>query len=265
MPAQPAFRLHPLGDGLALSAGLGLTLAGYRLNQQLLPLSPANLQGLNTSGLPRIDRFATAYYRPSVAAVSDWIAVAAVAVPAICLRSEYIRQRLPTVGLMAAEGALWTSGLTLLTKGLTQRLRPYVYNAAVAPEEKMTADSRRSYFSGHVAMAAYTTFAGASLYSQVYPDRRAKWVIWAAAALLPDQRAAAHLLNLLILAQCLQASATDSHRGSARLLVEKRSKLRRGRHTARLLSIHEAGKDSNFDSVNSGCADADVLRGHPDV
>jgi len=185
MPAQPAFRLHPLGDGLALSAGLGLTLAGYRLNQQLLPLSPANLQGLNTSGLPRIDRFATAYYRPSVAAVSDWIAVAAVAVPAICLRSAYIRQRLPTVGLMAAEGALWTSGLTLLTKGLTQRLRPYVYNAAVAPEEKMTADSRRSYFSGHVAMAAYTTFAGASLYSQVYPDRRAKWVIWAAAALLP--------------------------------------------------------------------------------
>lgn len=183
--AQPSHRLHPLADGLALSAGLGMTLAGYHLNQQLLPLPPANLQWLNTAALPRIDRFATAFYRPSVATLSDWLAVASVAVPAMCLRSDYVRQRLPTLGLIAAEGALWTSGLTLFTKGLTQRARPYMYNGTVSVVEKMTADGRRSFFSGHVAMAAYATFAGASLYSQVYPDRPAKWVIWAAAALLP--------------------------------------------------------------------------------
>lgn len=183
--AQSTFRLHPLADGLALSAGLGMTLVGYRLNRQLQPLSSADLQQLQSANLPRIDRFATAYYRPSVAALSDWIALASVAVPAACLRSSYVRQRLPALGLMAAEGALWTSGLTLLTKGLTQRVRPYVYNTAVAPAEKMSSDGRRSYFSGHVAMAAYTTFAGASLYSHVYPDRSAKWVIWAAAVVLP--------------------------------------------------------------------------------
>ncbi len=84
--AQPSHRLHPLADGLALSAGLGMTLAGYHLNQQLLPLPPANLQGLNTADLPRIDRFATAFYRPSVASLSDWLAVASVAVPAVVVR-----------------------------------------------------------------------------------------------------------------------------------------------------------------------------------
>ncbi len=185
LAAQSSFRLRPLADGLALSAGLGMTVVGYRLNQQLLPLSPADLPLLDASGLPRIDRFATAFYRPSVAALSDWIAVASVAVPAMCLRSTYVRQRLPALGIMAAEGALWTSGATLLTKGLTQRVRPYMYNGAVSPAEKITADGLRSYFSGHVAMSAYATFAGASLYSHVHPDRPAKWIIWAAAALLP--------------------------------------------------------------------------------
>lgn len=183
--AQSSFRLHPLADGLALSAGLGMTLVGYHLNQQLLPLSSADLQQLQSANLPRIDRFATAYYRPSVATLSDWIALASVAVPAACLRSSYVRQKLPALGLIAAEGALWTSGLTLLTKGLSQRLRPYMYNMAVSPLEKISPDGRRSYFSGHVAMSAYTTFAGASLYSQLYPDRPAKWIIWTAAAVLP--------------------------------------------------------------------------------
>ena len=87
--------------------------------------------------------------------------------------------------LIGLEGAIINLGLTNLTKTLSKRVRPYVYNEQVPLDVKTALNSRYSFFSGHTSMSAYFTFVGAQMYNDLYPNSNKKPLVWTAAAVIP--------------------------------------------------------------------------------
>ena len=86
---------------------------------------------------------------------------------------------------LATEAALLTNGLTLATKRLVLRNRPYVFNPDVPVGEKLPAEARLSFFSGHTSLAASMSFFTAKAWSDYHPRSPWKPMVWAGAAALP--------------------------------------------------------------------------------
>jgi membrane-associated phospholipid phosphatase len=74
---------------------------------------------------------------------------------------------------MYAEALLIGICLPSYGKALTQRIRPYVYNPDVPMDKKLSAESKKSFFSGHTSAAFTSTFFLSSVYGTYYPN--SKW------------------------------------------------------------------------------------------
>jgi membrane-associated phospholipid phosphatase len=89
-----------------------------------------------------------------------------------------------TFTIMYVELALFTKGITGITKSLSGRIRPYLYNTSLTPEERFQLQenegplARTSFFSGHSS----TVFASAVFLSKTFTDIYGKtvWskIIW---------------------------------------------------------------------------------------
>ena len=120
--------------------------------------------------------------------MSDIGAVAAIASPALLLLDPKIdRHELGTILLIGAETIFLTDFATSLTKTLTLRPRPYLYNQDITlPRELLNdRDHRFAFFSGHTSFTAAISFATAQMYVDYNPKSKHKGYVWAAAATLP--------------------------------------------------------------------------------
>ncbi len=86
-----------------------------------------------------------------------------------------------TLLVLYAETLALTNGGTLFAKGVSSRYRPYVYSDRAPLEEKLSGDSKRSFFSSHAANIAAGFFFSAKVYSDYNPGSRITPYIWAAA------------------------------------------------------------------------------------
>jgi len=72
---------------------------------------------------------------------------------------------------LTATGILYSSAAAYVN-----RLRPFVYDAQTPLGKRMSSDSRKSFFAGHVALVATSTFFIARVYADYHPDSHFKWV-----------------------------------------------------------------------------------------
>lgn len=182
--AQVRYELNPLREGILLGGGVGLAVGGTVFANNVKPYSPEEVNNLRVD-IPHFDRFATRHYSLKAEHFSDWMGISSLALPLLAFTGREGRNQAGAIGIMLFEGATWTVGATNLAKALSLRPRPYVFNQDVPMSEKTAREARMSYFSGHVSISAYTAFAGARIFADLYPDSRWKPVVWAAAALIP--------------------------------------------------------------------------------
>lgn len=88
-------------------------------------------------------------------------------------------------------GQLWfqtnlsTLVLTDAVKNGVRRNRPFVYFDGAPLAERMDADARKSFFSGHASLTACNAVFAAKVWSDLHPDSRWKPAVWTVAALVP--------------------------------------------------------------------------------
>lgn len=138
-----------------------------------------------TPHCPRFERFVTRNWDTRAQQQSDYLLMGAMATPLLLLASPQVRRNSLTAGTIGIETYLLTGALTNLTKELTQRRRPYVYNPNAPLAAKMQADATSSFFSGHVSYTASSTFLAAKMYADYHPHSRLRPYVWTTAALLP--------------------------------------------------------------------------------
>lgn len=168
-----------------LGAGVLTTGVSIYLDRRVEPLLEEEIGVLEIDKLFGFDRYSTRYYSHRAHQLSNATALTSIAFPFALLLDKDNRVHSKELLLITLEGAVINAGLINFTKALVRRPRPFVYNGSAPLELKMRQEARYSFFSGHTAVSSYFTFAGAQMYSDIYPDSRHKTVVWTSAAVLP--------------------------------------------------------------------------------
>ena len=161
-------------------------------------LSMNEIESLRRNDINSFDRIATYQWDRSADHFSDMTLKTMVVAPLALAVPQLIKKKwrhTATIGLMYVEAHFLTTGVTSITKALTQRTRPYLYNLSLSVEERFNAQGNgapignTSFYSGHTA----STFAAAVLLSKTYTDiyGRGGWgtVIWSGTLLLASATA----------------------------------------------------------------------------
>lgn len=187
LPAQGLRPYNPSNSTNAILLGLGgsITATSMYLDRRIPQLTEEDIKGLDFDNIPAIDRYSTRHFSLKTDEFTDKLLMTSFASPFFLLLDNVGRQNFDEMALVVFEGALLNAALINLTKVTVRRPRPFNYNPDAPADLKLEKGARFSFYSGHVATAAYFSFTTAQLYSDLHPDSGARPYIWAAAALIP--------------------------------------------------------------------------------
>jgi membrane-associated phospholipid phosphatase len=178
LSAQSPYSLSWEKDGYILGIGGTAAATGYFLYRSVEAPTTSDITLLARGSVNQFDRSATYHFSGKADKASDIIYGIAIVAPSILFTDKTLRDDWKTITFMYLETWLFIGGTSMLSKGLVERYRPYVYNPDVPVYEKLNSDAKMSFFSNH----ATTAFASALFFSTVYSDYHphSKWTpyIW---------------------------------------------------------------------------------------
>jgi membrane-associated phospholipid phosphatase len=166
-----------IGTGAVIGAAAILVIANTK------KLTEEEINSLNPQDINKFDRIAIGPYESDVP--GDVLFYTSFMLPMTFLAYNKTREDFGTVALMYGEAVLLNASINALVKGLTVRLRPFVYDRNTSAELKYEVEARFAFFSGHTSMTAVNTFYTAKVYSAYISNETTKTLIWTAAALIP--------------------------------------------------------------------------------
>jgi membrane-associated phospholipid phosphatase len=187
--AQIPYRLSKRTDGLTYGANAALVGWNAYAATQHRGLSEFELATLGSPQAVGWDRVALNRWDESAGKRSDYALFAAFGTAGLTALAHTHADR--RFGDAVVLGSMWfqTNLSTLMlsdaVKNSVRRNRPFVYYDGAPLAERMEADARKSFFSGHASLTACNTFFAAKVWSDMHPDSRWAPVVWSAAALVP--------------------------------------------------------------------------------
>jgi hypothetical protein len=178
-PKDLFYIIKPKVDIPVLAAAAGWTFYGFAQISKKEPTSQTTIMNLQKSSIPWYDRWAVRPYDRNVDKLSYLPFDAAMPYPLIfCafdkkMRKDYWKLTFLYAEAMAITGAFYTSSVHYFS-----RLRPLTYDSKSPMETRTSENSRNSFFAGHVALVATSTFFVAQAYADYHPDSKFKWVMY---------------------------------------------------------------------------------------
>ena len=182
--AQSSYEMNWKRDGALMVVGLPLAAFGVVLDRSITPLTLEEVNNLNRSDIIELDRFISFIHSENAASLSDILLYSCLASPFLLFTSKSIRKDFTVISGMYLESLIFGIALPAYGKGSIQRIRPYAYNPDVPLEKKLTAEAKRSFFSGHTTMGFTSMVFLSTIYSTYYPDSKAKPYIWTGSLVL---------------------------------------------------------------------------------
>lgn len=173
--------------GLDIPIGLitlGTGATSLILHKKKKPLTFEELSNLKPENVNKFDRYAIYQHSKASAIASDVFQYTAMVSPALLFIDKDIRKDWKTVMPIWMETFALTSALTMFTKELAKRNRPYVYSD-YENGSKYSKNARASMWSGHTAITAASTYFIAMVYADYHPHSRWKPLMWTGAAIIP--------------------------------------------------------------------------------
>jgi membrane-associated phospholipid phosphatase len=165
-------------ESIIFGSGIGLGVIGLIINDDILPFTLDEINALNRNDVIKFDRGATYNWSPATANTSDIVVAATILSPALLAFSDEVRNDFTPVLVMYFQTLILSEALPLMTKGITQRPRPFVYNEDAPLEEKQTLNAKRSFFSGHASVAFAMAVFLSTVYSDYHPNSKWKPFVW---------------------------------------------------------------------------------------
>lgn len=181
---EKGFTFNWKKDGLLLGGGLASILVGEQTKINAGTLTLDEINALDANNINTFDRRATRQNRLQDARVSDFILGIGAISPLVTLSDNVARKDVIPIIAMYVETALIVNGITNISKGLSKRIRPFVYNPN-SSMDKTTLNARQSFFSGHVSNAAAFSFLTASIINEYTENRKVKNIAWIGASVIP--------------------------------------------------------------------------------
>lgn len=175
----------------ALTVGYATQIA---IKPNTVPYSDTEIQNLETSQLPNIDKKYYQDFSHTHALISDYavgtsiftaVGIQAFTVFAHSEDAESFYSHFFPIANVWLQTNLATYIGTNIAKNISSRPRPYVYDEDVSLEEKRKADAYKSFFSQHTSFAAANTFLAAHVVTHYYSQKWIQYSAWSLAAILP--------------------------------------------------------------------------------
>jgi len=179
---QPIYKLKP-----AVDVPLSLATAGWSLYAFTKIYSKENssiedIQSLQVSDINGFDRWAADVYSEKAADISDYLFYGSMPLPLFFLADKKIRKDFGKISFLYFETMSLTGLLYTGSTYFVDRYRPYAYNPNVPMSDKLEGNARNSFYAGHVALVATSTFFMAKVYSDYHPESNLKWLFYGTAA-----------------------------------------------------------------------------------
>lgn len=192
--AQIPYRLTARTDLSVYS--LNAALGGFQyLRPAVAPYTAAELSSLQVPNMPSWEAVALNRWDPAAGRRSDLGLFAAFGAAGLTALAHSYSEGHPVrdgavLGSMWFQANLSSLMLTEVVKNSVQRNRPFAYNDQAPLAERLDADVRKSFFSGHSSITACNAVFAAKIWSDMHPNSRYKPLVWTAAAVVPAYVAA---------------------------------------------------------------------------
>jgi membrane-associated phospholipid phosphatase len=142
--------------------------------------SAEDILSLNKNNINGFDRWAADVYHPDAELESDKIFYGAMPLPLLLLIDKEIRKDALKIAVLYTE-ALSITGTLYTSSTYFNRYRPAAFSEDLTLEQRRSGNQRNSFFAGHVALVATSTFFTAKVYSDYYPKSKFRWVLYGVA------------------------------------------------------------------------------------
>lgn len=141
-------------------------------------MNPSISDDLQRKNIFPMDRFAVDLSSEAMAVTSDITALLSIGLPFISMATSRKKEIVCQDMLMYIESICLIEGLTLLSKSVFKRPRPYAYRVVESRNRKLNRSATGSFFSSHTAIAFNGAVFAGTVFQQRYPD--SPWVkpIW---------------------------------------------------------------------------------------
>ena len=168
-----------------IGLGGGFLTGAYLFDKNQSPLTIENINELDDKKVFFLDRWALGQYSPRSATISDWFRNTSYFLPLTLITSNQFKTEWKVISVMYLETYLINESFTALVKSSFQRIRPYTYNPNVPTTLKIDKTTKRSFFSGHVSHVSSLSFLTATIFNDLNPNSKFKWIVYSAASALP--------------------------------------------------------------------------------
>ncbi|MEH6537574.1 MAG: phosphatase PAP2 family protein [Psychroserpens sp.] len=146
--------------------------------------SETSILALDVNDVNKFDRGAAGNYNEKAKTTSDFFFNAAIPLPLIvfafddAMRQDYLRLTLLYLETMSITGVAYST-----SQQLNNRLRPFTYNQDLELSSRTKGGAKNSFYSGHTALVATSTFFLARVYHDYHPESPYKYVFYGGAGL----------------------------------------------------------------------------------
>ncbi|OQP67321.1 hypothetical protein A3860_02920 [Niastella vici] len=133
---------------------------------------------LNKSDVNRFDRWAIKPYSKRIDDISYIPFYASMPMPVFFLFDNKMRKDFAKLSFLYLEAMSVTGLLYTGSTYFTNRYRPYVYSEETDLDYRTRGGGKNSFYAGHVALVATSTFFMAQVYADYHPESKIKWVFY---------------------------------------------------------------------------------------
>jgi len=175
---QPVYKLKPARDIPVFAIGAGWS--GYAFTQIYSKdrSSEAKILSLNKSDINGFDRWAVRPYSEKIGNKGNMVFYGSMPLPFLLLacketRKDFFKLTFLYLETMSITGLLYTGSVYF-----TDRFRPYAYSDETPMTWRTRGGAKNSFYAGHVALVATSTFFMAKVYADYNPDSKIKWLFY---------------------------------------------------------------------------------------
>ena len=179
---QPVYKLKPGIDIPVFAVGAGWSGYAFTKIYSKDTSSLEKILSLDVNDINGFDRWAVRPYSEKYGKASDYIFYGSMGLPFLFLigkdtRKDFFKLSFLYLQAMSITGLLYTGSVYF-----TNRYRPYAYSEETPMPWRTRGGAKNSFYAGHVALVATSTFFMAKVYADYYPESKIKWVIFGVAA-----------------------------------------------------------------------------------
>lgn len=176
------YRIKAKVDVPVLVGGGTFTLFNFSRISKKSPSSQAFIEGLKKTDVNWFDRWGIRPYSERKDNLSYLPFFVSIPLPLIVFAiDKKMRKDFFKLTFLYAEAMTITGVLYSTAAAYTNRLRPLAYSPESPLDKRMSFESKKSFFAGHVALVATSTFFIARLFSDYHPESGIRWLFYSVA------------------------------------------------------------------------------------